>query len=117
MMKALWCLPVLLTVVGCNSRDATNITDDAQKFAHDAGRSMSGVSLAAKVNMVLAVRKGVDISGLHVEAKDGVVTISGHVQDDKQKGVVIATADEITGVDKVVDDLKIESQSVKPDAK
>jgi osmotically-inducible protein OsmY len=74
------------------------------------------VTLAGKVNMVLALRKGVDMTGLHVDAKDGVVTVSGHVDDQKQKDLVLTTVDSVKGVDTVVDKLNIGAQPVRPDA-
>jgi osmotically-inducible protein OsmY len=59
--------------------------------------------------MALRLRKDVDVSGLHIEAKDGVVTISGHVKSSDEKARVFDIANNTVGVDKVINtDLRVE---------
>jgi osmotically-inducible protein OsmY len=104
-----WIVPILClaAVCGCNKEDAGNISDDAKSLATHAGAAISGMTLAAKVNTALALRKDVDMSGLHIEAKDGTVTVSGHVANEKERRLVLDTVNGTKGVDKLVDQLRI----------
>src|SRR4051812_12815135 len=104
-----------LALAGCNSQDASNLKNDTQQLAQHAGQAVSGVTLAAKVNSVLAMRKGVDMSGMHVEAKDGVVTLSGHARDEEERARVIETVNGIRGVDRVIStDLHVGVDTAEP---
>lgn len=105
-MSVLWLVGAL---AGCNSRDAQNLGHDTVTLAKDTGQALGSASLAGKVNSVLVLRKGVDMSGLHVEAKDGVVTLSGHVRNKEEKQRVLETVDGIRGVDKIIStDLRVQ---------
>jgi osmotically-inducible protein OsmY len=96
-------------LAGCNTEDAKNLSHDTATLAKDTGQALGSATLAGKVNSVLSLRKGVDMSGLHVEAKDGVVTIGGHVRNKEEKQRVIETVDGIRGVDKIVaTDLRVQ---------
>ena len=94
-------LTLMVGLAGCNSQDAHTIAQDAGKIAKDVGEASGNAQLAGRVNTTLLQRKGVHFQGLHVEAKDGVVTISGHVNDANEKRIVRETAEGIRGVDKV----------------
>ncbi len=101
-------LTAVALLTGCNSQDAKNITNDTRTLAGHASESLGNAQLATRVNSVLVQRKGIDMSGLHVETKDGVVTVSGHVRNQQEKKLVVETVDGTRGVDKVVtDDLRI----------
>ena len=106
------CLPALSAlaagVVGCNPQDQKNVTQDAQKLAASSGEALTNAGLAGKVNGVLSIWKGVDMSRLHVEAQDGVVTLEGSVRNTAEKKRVDFVAHQIRGVDKVVDNLTIQ---------
>lgn len=93
---------------GCNSQDAKDITSDAGKLAETAGRSAANAGVAAKVNTMLGLHKDVDISGLHIEAEGGKVTVGGHVRTKQEKSLVLNLANKTRGVDKVIDDLRVE---------
>lgn len=95
-------------IAGCNSRDAGNLAQDARSLAQHSGQALGSASLAAKVNTVLSLRKGVDMSGLHVEAQDGVVTLSGHVRNAEERRRVVQTVDGIRGVNKIVNKLRVQ---------
>jgi osmotically-inducible protein OsmY len=96
-------------LAGCNSQDARNLGQDTAHLARDTGQALEGATLDGKVRAVLALRKGVDMSNLQIEAKDGVVTLHGHVRDKAEKERVRATVDGIRGVDSVnVDDLHVQ---------
>ncbi|MCW3100030.1 MAG: hypothetical protein JWL77_5648 [Chthonomonadaceae bacterium] len=97
-------------LAGCNSQDAKNLGHDTATLAKDTGQALSSATLAGKVNSVLALRKGVDMSGLHIEAtEDGTVTISGHVRNKEEKQRILDTVDGIRGVNKIVSkDLRVQ---------
>ncbi|RYG47438.1 BON domain-containing protein [bacterium] len=102
-----WTLPLLLLLAGCNSRDASELSRDAGKLAKTGVRAAGNAQLAARVNATLAQRKGVDMSGLHVEAENSTVTIGGTARDKAEKTRILDTIRGIRGVDKVVDKLKV----------
>jgi osmotically-inducible protein OsmY len=64
--------------------------------------------VAGKVNAALALRKGVHLKGLRVEAVGGVVTIGGHVSTPKEKATVLDVATNTVGVERVIDQLRVE---------
>lgn len=99
----------LMALYGCNARDAGNLTQDARRLAGDSAQALGSATLAAKVNTVLSLRKGIDMSGFRVETQDGVVTLGGRVRSAVEKKLVRDTVDGIRGVDKVVDNLRVES--------
>lgn len=100
-------LALLIGLCGCNPQDAKNLSQDTAHLAKDTGQALGSATLAGKVNGVLSLRKGVDMSGLHVDAKDGVVTLSGHVRNTEERRRVVETVNEIRGVDKVIDNLHV----------
>lgn len=106
-----WKLSIFIVstlLTGCNSEDARHLAQDTAHVAKDAGVAAKNAQLAGRVNATLLDRKGVHFDGLHVEAKDGAVKISGHVWDSNEKKIVKETAESIRGVDKVdVSELRI----------
>lgn len=101
-LTALW-------LTGCNSEDAANLRHDTQKLGQDIGPAVAGAGLVAKVTTALSLHKGVDQSGLHLEANGSTITVSGHVKDEHAKQTVLNVIKETTGVDKVVSDkLRVE---------
>ena len=102
-MAALAVLPA-----GCNPEDAGKLTRDVGTMAADAGAAAGDAELATRVNSVLIQRKGIDMSGLHIETKHGVVTAGGHVRDKHAKHLVLQTIQDTRGVDKVVDHLRVQ---------
>jgi len=96
-------------LAGCNPQDAKNLGQDTATLAKDTTQALGSATLASKVNTVLALRKGVDMSGLHIDAQDGTVTIGGHVRNSEEKKRVLDTVDGIRGVDKIVSkDLRVQ---------
>jgi len=95
-------------VVGCNSQDAKDLGQDAGKLAETAGRSAANAGVAVKVNTMLGLHKDVDISGLHIEAEGGKVTVGGHVNTKQEKALVLNLANKTRGVEKVIDKLRVE---------
>ena len=107
MKPLLVAIAATLALLGCNSEDAKNVTQDTKELVGHAGQAVGGMTLAAKVNMALGLHKDVDMTGLHIEAKDGVVKVGGHVDSVKEKETVLQVVDGTKGVDKVVDDLRV----------
>ncbi|HLK14755.1 MAG TPA: BON domain-containing protein [Fimbriimonadaceae bacterium] len=114
-MRNIGLIVLAATVLGgCNQSDQEKITTDAKKMATDAGTALGGLTLAGKVETALRLRKDVDASTLHVEAKDGVVTITGHVKDPGERSAVYSVVSNTVGVDTVLDtDLKVDSLEKK----
>lgn len=100
-MKWIVMLCAAAALAGCNSEDASKLKDDASNLAQDVGKSVGGMTLAGKVNTALALRKDVDMKYLHIEAKNGVVTVTGHVKSSDEKGRVFDVINNTVGVEKV----------------
>ena len=93
---------------GCSPHDASQIQQDTHQLAKDTGKAVGGVTLATKVNTALSMHKGVDMSGLHIDTTgDGTVTLGGHVRNEEEKKTVEETAKGVTGVNKVVNNLRV----------
>lgn len=97
-----------MPLAGCNSQDAGNLAQDVGKIARDTTHAAGNAQLVARVNAALAQRKGVAMNGLHITAEKGVVTVGGHVRDAGEKHKVLETVNEIRGVDRIVDQLRIQ---------
>ena len=101
-------LILLATLAGCNSEDARNLGQDTRQLAQHTGKAVGNASLVGKVSTVLSLRKGVDMSGLHIEAEGGVVTLSGHVRNTEEEKRIRDTVDGVRGVDKVIDNMRVQ---------
>lgn len=99
-----------LALTGCNSEDARDIKKDVGNLAESGGRALGNAQLVARINATLLQTKGVDVSGLHIESKNGVVTLGGHVRSAEEKRLVEKTTEGIRGVEKVKNDLRIEKK-------
>jgi osmotically-inducible protein OsmY len=99
---------ICLVAIGCNSEDAADLKRDAGALAKSGTRALSNGQLVARINLALGQTKGVDMEGLHIEAKAGVVTVGGHVRNAEEKKRVISVTESVRGVEKVVDDLRIQ---------
>jgi len=100
--------------IGCNSTDATDLKRDATQLGQTAQRAATNATVAGKVNAALALRKGVDMKGLHVSAEGGVVTIGGHVGSAQEKKTVLDVANNTVGVERVIDQINIAEQKPAP---
>ena len=99
-----------LLCIGCNPEDASELKRDAGALAKTTGKVLSNGQLATRVNAALANTKDIDMKGLHIESKDGVITVGGHVDSAAEKRRVLDTVKNVKGVEKVVDQLRIESK-------
>lgn len=106
-MRSFLFLPLCVLAIGCNSRDASELSHDAGQLAKTGVRAAGNAQLAGRVNATLAQRKGVDMSGLHIESEGGTVTVGGTVRNAAEKKRILDTVDGIRGVEKVVDKLKV----------
>ncbi|MEZ0327361.1 MAG: BON domain-containing protein [Fimbriimonas sp.] len=102
-------IPIALAacLLGCNAEDAGDLKRDAGALAKTTGRAATNAQLVARINLALAQTKTVDMSGLHIEAKEGVVTVGGRVRDSTAQNKVLQVVESVRGVEKVVDDLRI----------
>ena len=103
------CLFLLAALAGCNAADQADLKKDASKLAESGTRSLGNAGLAAKVNTVLSLRKGMDTSTFSVESENETITLKGSVSTLKAKKLVIELVRETKGVEKIIDKL-----SVKP---
>jgi hyperosmotically inducible protein len=101
-------LACTVALVGCNSEDAADLKRDAGALAQTTGKVLTNGQLVARINMTLAQTKGVDMKGLHIEAKNGAVMVGGHVRNSDEKARVIEVVKSIRGVESVRDELRIE---------
>jgi osmotically-inducible protein OsmY len=114
-MQVIWkraggCGLLLLTLLaGCNPEDKQRLTDDTKRLAASTQEALTNANLAGRVNFVLSVWKGIEKSGFNVEAKEGVITLSGEVKSSAMKQKVLAVTRQIEGVEKVVDKLTVQA--------
>lgn len=108
MMRSLLFVLAAVSLAGCNTEDAGNITRDTGNLVKHTTQAAGSAQLAGRVWGALANTKDVDTKGLHIDAKDGVVTVSGHVKDMKEEKRVVDAIDNVKGVDKVIDKLRIQ---------
>jgi hyperosmotically inducible periplasmic protein len=95
---------------GCNPQDADNLKSDAGKLVKTTSEAAGNATVAGKVNIVLASWKGIHMERFRVEAKDGVVTLVGTVPSSKEKAEAERVANQVRGVTKVVNNLKVEAK-------
>lgn len=106
-----------LYLCGCNRQDTENLKRDVGTLAKSSSKAAENAALAGKVNAKLATTKGISMSGLHVEAENGTVTLGGHVRDKAERDRVLHTVQETTGVEKVVSNLRIQPEDKPQDSK
>jgi hyperosmotically inducible protein len=107
----IYLLAIMLAVctAGCNPQDAANMQRDTSRMAQDGVVSASNAQLVTRVGAVLTQIKGLDMSGLHIEAESGVVTLGGHVRSAHEKRLVANATENVRGVKSVVNKLRIVS--------
>jgi predicted small secreted protein len=95
-------------LTGCNDQDAKDLGQDTGKLVETAARSARNAGPVVAVNTVLGLRKDLDITGLRVTAEGSTVTIGGHVKSKKEKATVLELAKNTKGVEKLIDEIRIE---------
>jgi len=101
---------LVVAMAGCNATDSSELARDAKKLTSTATRSAGNAQLAGRVKLQLSQTKGVEMTGIKVEAKGGVVTLKGSVRNLKEKQTISRVVKEIRGVDKLVNELRIASK-------
>ena len=76
-------------------------------FVKDAGKTVSNI---VDLNPILAT-SGIEIEEPNVDFNDGVATVSGKVKDQTDREKVILFLGNISGVEKVEDNLDVESEA------
>lgn len=97
-----------VVITGCNDQDAKDLGQDTGKLVETAARSARNAGPVVAVNTVLGLRKDLDITGLRVTAEGSTVTIGGHVKTRKEKATVLELAKNTKGVDKLIDEIRVE---------
>ena len=105
----IFALCVGLGLCGCNPKDAADLKQDAGKLIKTTGEAAGNAKVAGNVNLILASWKGVHLDRMRVEAKDNVVTLVGTVPTAKEKAEIERVCKQIRGVDKVINELKVEA--------
>ncbi|MDT0217293.1 BON domain-containing protein [Alcaligenes sp. AB3] len=77
-----------------NAKEVHNRGADAHENAPDA-------EITKQVKAHLAAQKGLQSNSISVETKNGVITLTGKVSDDKQLKQAISEVESIKGVSKV----------------
>ncbi len=79
-----------------------------EKVTRDTGDEVRDAALETRVKLKLLGELGRHALGIEVEATDGVVSLRGTVPDKERRSIALRTAQEATGVEKVLDLLKAE---------
>ncbi len=80
---------------------------DTSRIARDTTEAATNAQLVGRVGAVFTQLKSVDMSGIHLEAKNGTVILGGHVRSASQKAYMQKMAMEIRGVKAVVNHLRV----------
>ena len=70
---------------------------------------MSDSWITTKVKSDFAVEKGVPATSIHVDTYEGVVTLSGKVENQAEADKAVRVASEIKGVKSVVNKMQVKS--------
>jgi hyperosmotically inducible periplasmic protein len=70
-------------------------------------QSVDDAGLAAKVEGAMVAQAGVNVSGVGVKAKAGIVTLTGHVPTSAIKSTMVEAAKKASGVRNVVDQIVV----------
>jgi hypothetical protein len=99
-----------VALCGCNPQDAAELKQDAGKLVKTTTVAAGNAKTAGNVALVLGSWKGLRFDGLRVEAKDDVVTLNGSIRTAKEKAEAGRVANQIHGVNKVINNLKVEEK-------
>ena len=100
-------LLLVACIAGCNATDQADLKEDAAKLAESGTRALGNAELAAKVNTVLNLRKGVDASTFSVESEAGTITLKGTLPSARAKKLILELVRETKGVEKINDQILI----------
>ena len=110
-----------LASAGCSDRYSTETTGqkvdrNAEKVAaatdratSQAANAVEDAAITAKVKSAIIAEPGLSALRIDVDTKDGVVTMSGVVENSTLKDRATQTAQQVSGVRSVIDNLAVKS--------
>jgi hyperosmotically inducible protein len=87
--------------------DSRRAAHEAEKAATEVGEMVDDGWITSKVKGKLMTTDGVRASAINVDTADHVVTLRGVVRSESEHKLALRLARETTGVQKVVDELKL----------
>ena len=84
-------------------------SDHDRRGIDDTGAVVSDSWITTKVKSDLAVEKDVSATSIHVDTYEGVVTLSGKVENQAEADKAAHVAREIKGVKSVVNNIQVRS--------
>lgn len=93
--------------MGINKKEASELEQSATTMWTRTKEAAGNFSVAGKVKAVLSWRKGISGGDLEVSSAGSVVTIKGKAKDAAQKKLILDLANNVEGVEKVVDEIKV----------
>ena len=101
-VAAIFASILVFGVVGCAS-------DHERRGIDETGAVMSDSWITTKVKSDLAVEKDVDATDISVHTYEGVVTLSGDVDNQAEADKAVRVANQIEGVKSVVNNMNVKS--------
>ena len=101
-VAAIFASILVFGVVGCAS-------DHERRGIYETGAVMSDSWITTKVKSDLAVEKDVDATDISVHTYEGVVTLSGDVDNQAEADKAVRVANQIEGVKSVVNNMNVKS--------
>ncbi|HKQ22960.1 MAG TPA: BON domain-containing protein [Burkholderiales bacterium] len=101
-VAAIFASILVFGVAGCAS-------DHDRRGVSDTGAVVSDSWITTKVKSDLAVEKDVDATDIGVHTYEGVVTLSGDVDNQAEADKAVRVAKEIKGVKSVVNNMHVKS--------
>jgi hyperosmotically inducible protein len=93
------------SVRGVTSVEDTDLT--VGSVGPSVAQSVDDAGLAAKVEGAMVAQAGVNVSGVGVKTKAGVVTLTGHVPTAAIKSTMVEAAKKASGVRNVIDQIVV----------
>ena len=114
-------LPTILLLTGCNKQDAECLTHIGQKMAAALGETKDSLNvswqgvvpamgLEARVAARLHWDKSLSGAAIEIKVNNAEVELNGTVQDQSQSARAGELAEATTGVEKVVNSLRVNSE-------
>jgi len=72
-------------------------------------QAVTDATTTASVKMALAFESGVKASEIDVDTSWGTVTLSGQVKTKAERSLAVKTAEDVSGVQKVVDNIEVQA--------
>ena len=101
-VAAIFASVLVFGVAGCAS-------DHDRRGIDDTGAVVSDTWITTKVKSDLAVEKNVDATDISVHTYEGVVTLTGNVDNQAEADKAVRVASEIKGVKSVVNNMQVKS--------